>query len=403
MKLNEARLRSLGNPGKHFDGAGLYLEHTQTGGRYWRWKYRFGGKEKRLAFGVYPGVSLRDARKLAQKARETLRQGHDPGLLRRAGKVRGGHRGANTLQAVATAWMDHQTAKWGASHRASIEASLQINVFPTLGERPMAGIKAGEMMAVIQKIEARGTGALAGRILQRVKAIYRWAVIHERIDVNPMLDLVQADILKPRSVRHRAALAERELPGFLDKLDAYPGAPQTVLALRLLMLTATRPGEVRGARWNEFDLPATMWLIPAERMKMRQEHRVPLSTPALQVLQTLQRLTQTQADAAAPPEGWVITSPHTHRKPLGENTLNTALARMGYKDVATAHGFRALFSTIANEAGWNPDVIERQLAHVERNKIRAAYHRSTYIEERVKLMEWWANYLETRRMMTGPA
>lgn len=396
MKLTEARLRTLEDPGKHFDGAGLYLEHTRAGGRYWRWKYRFGGKEKRLAFGVYPFVSLKDARALAHEARKTLYSGEDPSLLRRAGKARAKQEASTTLKGVATDWMNHQTQKWGAPHQARIEASLNADVFPMLGDRPMAGIKPGEMMALIQKIEARGAGDLAGRVLQRVKAIYRWAVIHERIESNPMLDLVPSEILKPRGVQHRAALSDRSLPEFLARLEAYAGSPQTVLALRLLMLTATRPGELRGARWDEIDLAAALWTIPAQRMKMRKEHRVPLSLPALKVLHALQGL------GRPPGAGWVLPSPLDRHKPLGENTLNTALARMGYKRTATAHGFRALFSTIANEAGWNPDVIERQLAHAERNKIRAAYHRATYFDERIKLMNWWANYLETRRVMPWP-
>ncbi len=226
-------------------------------------------------------------------------------------------------------------------------------------------------------------------MLQRVKAIYRWAIIHERIQINPMLDLVPAEILQPREVQHRAALAAAELPAFLAALDAYEGDPHTVQALRLVMLTAARPGEVRGARWSEFDQAAALWVIPAERMKMRHEHRVPLSRQALQVLQTMQPLSGHRE--------LVFPSPSYPSKPLSENTLNSAMARMGYKGSATAHGFRALFSTVANECGWNADVIERQLAHKERNKIRAAYHRSTYMDERARLLQWWADYLDGRQ------
>jgi integrase len=200
---------------------------------------------------------------------------------------------------------------------------------------------------------------------------------------------VPSEILKPREVQHRAAMADRDLPDFLRKLDGYEGDLQTVQALRLVLLTATRPGEVRGALWPEFDLDAALWVIPAERMKMRHEHRVPLSAQAVEVLRTMQAITQEG--------GLVFPSPTYRSKPLSENTLNSALARMGYKGSATAHGFRALFSTVANECGWNPDVIERQLAHKERNKVRAAYHRSTYLQERAKLMQWWADYLDGRK------
>jgi len=244
-------------------------------------------------------------------------------------------------------------------------------------------------MAAVKKIEARGASDQAGRVLQRVKAVYRWAMIHERIDSNPMLDLMRAEILKPHTVQHRAAMADKELPVFLAKLAAYDGDPHTKLALRLLILTATRPGETRGAMWAEFDLDAALWIIPAERMKMKIEHRVPLSTQAVDVLRQMHTLSGGGA--------LVFPSPVYRSKCLSENTFNSALARMGYKYTATAHGFRSLFSTVANECGWNPDVIERQLAHKEANEVRAAYHRSTYLADRERLMQWWADYLDGRK------
>jgi integrase len=200
---------------------------------------------------------------------------------------------------------------------------------------------------------------------------------------------VPSEILKPREVQHRAALSDAELPAFLVKLDGYDGDPNTVNALHLLMLTATRPGEVRGAVWAEFDLEEALWIIPADRMKMRVEHRVPLSRQAVELLEGMQPLTGGGS--------LVFPSPFYSSKPLSENTFNSAMARLGYKNQATAHGFRALFSTVANECGWNPDVIERQLAHLERNQVRAAYHRSTYMKDRAQLMQWWADYLDGRK------
>ena len=389
MKLTDAKLRNLTQPGKHFDGGGLYLELTLAGGRYWRLKYRHGGKEKRLAFGVYPAVSLKDARDRAADARKLMQGGDDPGALRKTDKAKAAHEASNTLEAAARDWLAHQSARWAPVTLARIVASLEADIFPELGARPMASVKPGEVMAAIKKIEARGAGDQAGRVLQRVKSVYRWAVTHERIESNPMLDLVLSEILKPREVNHRAAMPDRELPEFLRKLDAYEGDPHTVQGLRLLMLTATRPGEVRGARWAEFDLDAALWVIPPERMKMRHEHRVPLSLQAVDVLRTMQRLSGSGE--------LVFPSPFYPSQPLSENTFNSALARMGYKNTATAHGFRALFSTVANEVGWNPDVIERQLAHKEQNSVRAAYHRSTYMAERIKLMQWWADYLGGRK------
>jgi integrase len=311
------------------------------------------------------------------------------GAVRKASKAQAAHEAVNTFEAVARDWHQHQAARWDAETARRILASLAADIFPTLGARPMASIKPGEVRAAIVKIEARGAADQAGRVLQRVKAVYRWAVIHERIASNPMLDLVLSEILKPREVQHRAAMADKELPEFLRKLDAYEGDPHTVHALRMVMLTATRPGEVRGARWAEFDLDAALWVIPPERMKMRAEHRVPLSRQAVEVLRSMQALSGHRE--------LVFPSPVYPSKPLSENTLNSALARMGYKGTATAHGFRALFSTVANECGWNPDVIERQLAHKEQNEIRAAYHRSTYMQDRERLMQWWADYLDGRK------
>ena len=389
MKLTDAKLRNLTQPGKYFDGGGLYLELTKAGGRYWRLKYRHGGKEKRLAFGVYPAVSLKDARDRAADAFKQIQAGDDPGELRKAAKVKATQETVNTLEAVAADWMKHQAARWEPVTLSRIRASLATDIFTVLGSRPLASIKPGEIMAAVKKIESRGASDQAGRVLQRVKAIYRWAVTHERIESNPMLDLVLSEILKPRQVQHRAALPERELPQFLAKLAAYEGDAHTVQALRLLMLTATRPGEVRGARWTEFDLEAALWIIPADRMKMRHEHQVPLARQALEVLRTMQTLSG-ECELVFP-------SPVYPSRPLSENTLNSAMARMGYKYRATAHGFRALFSTVANENGWNPDVIERQLAHQERNKVRAAYHRSTYTADRAKLMQWWGDYLDSRK------
>ena len=388
MKLTDAQLRNLTDPGKHFDGGGLYLELTKAGGRYWRLKYRHSGKEKRMAFGVYPGVSLKDARELANQARTALKAGDDPGLLRKADKAKAEHEAVNTLEAVARDWMTHQAARWGTETAERVKASLEADLFKPLGSRPLASIKPGEIMAAVKKIEARGASDQAGRVLQRIKSVYRWAVIHERIDANPMLDLVPSEILKPRDVQHRAAMADKELPEFLGKLAAYNGDFTTANALRVLILTATRPGETRGARWAEFDLDAALWVIPAKRMKMRAEHRVPLSRQALRVLRTMRPLSG-GGDLVFP-------SPSYRSKPLSENTFNSALARIGYKNTATAHGFRALFSTVANECGWNPDVIERQLAHKEANEVRAAYHRSTYLTERERLMQWWADYLDGR-------
>ena len=227
MALTDAELLNLTEPGKYFDGNGLFLDFTKTGGRYWRLKYRFGGKEKLMAFGVYPAVSLKAARDQATAARKLLKAGTDPGELRRAEKAKAVHEAVNTFEAVALDWMKHQADRWDYDTAGRIRASLEKDIFKTLGARPMASIKPGEIMNAVKGIEGRGAGDQAGRVLQRVKAVYRWAVIHERIDSNPMLDLVPAEVLKPRTVQNRAAMADRELPDFLPKLAAYDGDPHT--------------------------------------------------------------------------------------------------------------------------------------------------------------------------------
>jgi integrase len=389
VNLSDTKLRTLTTPGKHFDGGGLYLEVSPTGGRYWRLKYRHGGKEKRLAFGVYPEVSLKTARERRTEARAILDRGDDPAAVKREAQAKTEREAAVTFEAVAREWIGHQSAGWAPGTLAAIRTSLETEVFPSLGARPMAHVRPRDVMPIVKGIEARGAGETAGRVLARIKAVFRYAVVHERIESNPMLDLKPSELLKPRQAKHRAAMADKELPAFLAILDAYEADPTTLAAMRLLMLTAVRPGELRGACWAEIDTDAAVWRIPSERMKMKAPHVVPLSRQAVALLVAQRKLSSAGA--------LVFPSPYYPGKPLSENTLNSALARMGYKGSHTAHGFRSLFSTVANECGHDPDVIERQLAHVERNEVRAAYHRSEYLTHRAELMQWWADYLDGRK------
>jgi len=389
MKLTDTKLRTLTTPGKHFDGGGLYLEVTPTGGRYWRLKYRHGGKERRLAFGVYPEVSLKTARERRTEARAILDRGDDPGAAKRDALALAERETAASFEAVAREWLGHQSAGWAAGTLDMIRKSLEAEVFPSIGARPMAHLRPRDVMPLVKRIEARGAAETAGRVLQRVKSVFRYAVVHDRIESNPMLDLKPSELLKPRTTKHRAAMADKELPAFLATLDAYKGEASTLAALRLLMLTAVRPGELRGARWAEIDADAALWRIPAERMKMKAPHLVPLSRQALELLEAQRRISGERE--------LVFPSPFYPGKPLSENTVNSALARMGYKGEHSAHGFRALFSTVANECGHDPDMIERQLAHVEKNQVRAAYHRSEYLEGRARLLQWWADYLDGRK------
>jgi integrase len=389
MPLTDVSIRSLGKAGKYFDGGGLYIEVTAQGRCYWRLKYRFAGREKRLALGVYPEVGLKAARAKRDEARALLRDGKDPGAIRAAEKTRAKHDAANTFEALARDWLQHMGSKWAAVTRERVLAAFERDVFPAIGRRPIVEIKPREVAAIAKAVEARGAGEMASRVLQRVRAVFRYAVAHERLESNPLSELAPSEVLKPRQVKHRAALADPDLPAFLRKLDRYEGDPTTKHALHLLMLTAVRPGELRGARWDEIDTERAVWRIPAARMKMKVDHVVPLSKQAIAAIEAMRPLSGGGV--------LVFPSPFYPGKSLSENTLNSALARMGYKGIATAHGFRALFSTVANECGWDADVIERQLAHRERNAVRAAYHRAAYLEERARLMQWWADYLDGRR------
>jgi integrase len=396
MPLTDTEIKNAkpsAKPLRLFDGGGLYLEVAPAGGRWWRLKYRHGGKEKRLSLGTYPDTPLKAARERREEARRLLAEGMDPGEQRKAAKAQVRVEAERTFEAVARAWLQHNTARWAARTKEKVLASLQADVFPTLGARPIASVSARDVASVVRVVEARGAGEMASRLLQRIRAVFRFAVVHEWLETNPTLDVRSDELLKPRHVKHRAALPEAELPDFMRRLDAYEGDLATGLALRLLLLTVVRPGELRGARWDEFDFVAQRWRIPAERMKMRAEHLVPLSRQAMKVLK--------DAEVLRNDSGLVFPSPYYPGKGLSENTLNSALARMGYKGIATAHGFRALFSTVANESGKSPDVIERQLAHVERNQVRAAYHRAAYVAERANLAQWWGDYLDGRRAVRG--
>lgn len=389
MKLSDAALRGTMNPGRHFDGGGLYVEVTPAGRKYFRLKYRVNGREKLLALGVYPDVSLKQARERRDEARRNLAAGGDPGELRKAAKAKAEHEARTTFRAVAEDWLKHSGPKWADVTLERIRAGFDADVYPTLGPRPMASLKPRDVIEAVRVIEERGAGEQAARTLQRIRAVFRFAVVHERIDANPMLDLKAGELLKPRIVKHRAALADKDLPTYLQALEAYEGDPTTKAALRLLMLTALRPGELRTLRWADLDKEAAELRIPAERMKMKAPHVVPLSRQALEVIET-QRAISGDADLIFP-------SPFYPGRALSENTLNSALARMGYKGEHTAHGCRAVFSTVANECGHDADVIERQLAHRERNAVRAAYHRAEYLAERRNLLQWWADYLDARR------
>jgi integrase len=367
-----------------FDGGGLYLEVLPAGGRYWRFKYRFAGKERRLAFGVYPDVSLADARERRDQARKVLAAGNDPGELKKEAKRLATLQAENNFESIAREWRESQKHRWVNKYYQTMIVRLERHVFPKLGNRPITEISAPEILSVMRVVEKSGALDMVQRLMQATSQIFRYAIATGRAERNPVTDLRGA--LKTPVRKHQAYLKENELPEFLEKLECYDGALQTKLALRLLMLTFVRTKELRAAEWSEINFEKSEWRIPPERMKMRELHIVPLSQQAIDVLRKLHELNGT----------WRYVCVNLH-KPTGcmsENTMLFALYRMGYHSKATGHGFRATASTILNEHGFTPDVIERQLAHGERNNVRAAYNHAEYLPERRKMMQWWGDYLD---------
>ncbi len=387
-KLTDLKIRQAKpaeKPYKLFDGGGLFLLVQPNGSKLWRLKYRFGGKERLLSIGSYDrGVSLKKAREERSQALEQLVEGIDPGALKKQEKQAERKQAENSFRAIALNWAETYGARWTDSHRARVVGSLEADVFPALGDLAITEITPPMVLEVLRAVESRGALDVASRVLQRTSAIFRYAIQTGRATYNPAADM--QGVLKTRRVEHRATISRAELPEFLKKLEAYAGDPVTKLGLKLILLTFVRSGELRGARWKEFDFDEREWRIPVERMKMRSPHIVPLSSQALAVLEELQPLTG-QFDLLLP-------SQRDQQRPISENTLLYALYRLGYHKRATVHGFRALACTILNETGFRPDVIERQLAHVERNKVRAAYHRSEYLEERRSMMDWWGACIE---------
>lgn len=391
MPLTATAIRNA-KPGKTarrlFDSGGLYLEVAPAGGRWWRLKYRIGGKEKRLSLGVYPAVSLADARERRDEARKLLAAGVDPSAQRQAEKREAAMRDVNTFEAVAREWHGKLSAKWTQGHADDVLRRLEANLFPDLGALPIAEIGAPELLAAARDVEGRGAYHLAHRMVAVAGQVFRYGVATGRCQRDPSGDLRGA--LTPHKPRHQAAVTADELPALLRAIDGYAdiGDRQTALALRLLCLTFVRTTELIGAMWVEFrdlDGDAPTWEVPAERMKMKKAHVVPLSRQAVAILRELR--------AIGGGSRYVFPGRNPD-KPISNNTLLFALYRLGYKGKMTGHGFRAVASSALNEAGYRADVIERQLAHKEPNKVRSAYNRAEYLPERRAMMQQWADMVD---------
>lgn len=390
MALTDAAIRKaqpIEKPLKLSDRAGLYILLNPNGSRWWRFDYRFAKKRKTLSMGTYPDTGLADARAKRDEARKLLAAGIDPGEQRKAGRLAGAERAANSFAVVAEEWLAKQAGRMAVGTLEKARWTLDDLVLPWIGHRPIAEIDPPEMLRLLRRIEERGAHETAHRTKQRCGQIFRYAIATHRATRDPTADLRGA--LTPAKVTHRAAIIDPLKVGeLLRGIEGYTGGFIVRCALKLAPLVFVRPGELRQAEWTEIDLEKALWRIPASKMKMREEHTVPLPSQALMVLRELQPLTGN--------DRYLFPSERSRQRSMSDGTVNAALRRMGFdKDTMTGHGFRAMASTRLNELGWSPDVIERQLAHAERNKVRAAYNRAQYLDERKRMMQAWADYLDS--------
>ena len=397
MPLTDTKARTAKPKEKAYrlaDSGGLYLEVMSNGSKYWRWKYRFDGKEKRLALGVYPQVTLAVARSKRIDQQKILKeQGSDPLQQRREAKLTARIRAGHTFEAIAREWWNHWKGVRSRPHADYVLRRLEIDIFPSLGGKPIEDISAPRIIAVIRTIEKRGALDIAKRALQTCGQIFRYAVAHGICERNPVADIKPQDALKPRKKENYARLSAAEFPELLRKIETYDGAMTTRVALRLMALTFVRTSELIGARWKEFDLDAAEWRIPGERMKMKTPHIVPLSRQAVETLRELSQLTSSNE--------LLFPGERDHQKPMSNNTILYALYRMGYHSRMTGHGFRGLASTILHENGYRHDYIELQLAHQERDETSAAYNHALYLKERRKMMQAWADMLDVMKADSG--
>lgn len=377
------------------DASGLYLEVVATGGRHWYWKYRFGGKERRLAIGAYPGISLAKARAERDTARETLRSGADPVQLKKEAKRVKVANADHSFEAVARVWHAHWAGEKSPRHAEYVMRRLEADVFPKIGSKPIADVTAHDLVRAARVIEERGATDIARRAWQTCGQVFEYAATLESADGKPLLtrnpskDVRPGAALKPRKKEHFSRVETKELPELLRKIEAYHGAVFTRMALKLITLTFVRTSELIAAHWDEFDLDAGEWRIPKERMKMKMLHIVPLATQAVDALRSLHEIRGLS--------GLLFPGERDHEKPMSNGAILGALKRMGYAGRMTGHGFRGVASTILHEQGFEHAHIELQLAHQERDDVSAAYNFATYLPQRRKMMQWYADYLDQLR------
>lgn len=358
-----------------------------TGSKLWRWKYRVGGKEKLMALGAYPDVSLAQARDARAAARRQLAADIDPMAQRKADNLAKAKASSDSFEAVARTWWASWKPARSEQHAGQVMRRFEADVFPSLGKRPVSGIEAPELVSMLKDISKRGAIDLAKRALQTSSQVFRFAIAHGLANRNPAADIRPSDVLPSRKKENLARIDGKELPELLRHIDAYQGTPVTRLAMKLMALTFVRTTELIAAKWSEFDLDGAEWRIPAERMKMKTPHIVPLSDQAVNTLRTLELITGRNL--------LVFPGERDHAKPMSNNTILKALERMGYKGRMTGHGFRGVASTLLHEQGFDHQHIELQLAHQQRDEVSAAYNHALYLEPRAKMLQAWADYLDT--------
>lgn len=394
MPLTAAEIRALqpsGNETKLYDSQGLFLVMSPTGSKHWKMRYTFAGKERKLSFGRYPEVSLKDARMKRDEARMLLAGGTDPSFAKKKAKIKATLAIANTFHSLAEEYIDTKMVREGAAKATVDKARWFLSLLkPAVGSMPVTEVDPQMLLAPLKKLEARGTLETAKKCRSFASRVFRYGIWTGRCTVDVARDL-QGALTSPKAKNYAAILEPAKFGALLRAIEIFDGSPITKFALQLSPHIYVRPGELRHAEWEEFDLDEAIWHIPPGKMKSKRKHDVPLSTQSVSILREVRQLTG--------PKGYVFPALHTSLRPMSENTVNAALRRMGFsKDEMTAHGFRATASSLLNESGkWHPDAIERSLAHGESNAVRGAYHRGTHWKERVEMAQWWSNHIDQLR------
>lgn len=387
MPLTDVKVRSAKPEDKAYkltDGEGMHLMVHPNGSKYWRLQYRFDGKQKTLALGVYPEITLSEARQRRDEAKRQIATGTDPSEQKKVDKQLRQTLVDNTFKAIALEWHEYKRPNWSKGYAEDLMEAFENDIFPDIGKRPVAEIKPLEMLTSLRKLEKRGVLDKLRKIRQACNQVFRYAIVTGRAENNPASELASA--LPPPKATHYPHLLPDELPDFLRALSTYSGSRVTQLATRILMLTGVRTIELRQAEWKEFDFEKGLWEVPKERMKMRRPHLVPLSNQVIDALQQLYAVTGRY--------NLVFPGRNDITKPMSEASINQVLKRIGYHGKATGHGFRHTMSTILHEQGYNTAWIELQLAHVDKNTIRGTYNHAQYLEQRRSMLQWYGDFID---------